>query len=93
MKKIVCGRDGKIYYARIKKDGRMSLKDRVEVSDDAVCAVVNLLSAYDVFEKEGNAGFDALQPDGSVLRLVLYDKSKCRIAPIDSAEEEENDGI
>ena len=40
MKKLVCGCFGNIYYATILKNGIMSDKDRVEVTDDALTSVL-----------------------------------------------------
>lgn len=40
MKKLVCGCFGNIYYTTILKNGIMSDKDRVEVTDDALTSVL-----------------------------------------------------
>lgn len=40
MKKIVCGCFGTIYYTEILKNGLMSDRNRVDVTDDAINAVI-----------------------------------------------------
>lgn len=52
MKKIVCGIFGTIYYATILKDGVMSDRGRVDVTEDAVQAVTqHILSSKGYEEK------------------------------------------
>ena len=57
MKKIVCGCFGNIYYATILKDGLMSDVNRVDVTDDAIDAVLQHIILMDKFDKEGFAGY------------------------------------
>lgn len=76
MKKLVCGCFGNIYYATILKDGLMSDRGRVEVTDDAVNAVIDHLAAMTRYEKEGVSGYDIPKIHGGELRLRLYDADK-----------------
>jgi len=83
MKKLVCGCFGTIYYATILKDGVMSGKDRIELTDDAIDAVFQHLISMDKFEKEKFAGYDILTKDkANEVRLCVYDKSKYELKPI-----------
>lgn len=76
MKKLVCGCFGNIYYATILKDGLMSDRGRVEVTDDAINAVIDHLAAMDTYEKNGVSGYDIPKKSGGELRLRLYDADK-----------------
>ena len=64
MKKLVTGCFGNIYYAKILKNGIMSDKDRVEVTDDALVAVLYHLTAQEESKKNGFFGY-------------TYDKKGC----------------
>lgn len=55
VKKIVCSCFGNIYYATILKDGLMSDVNRVDVTDDAIDAVLQHIISMDKFDKEGFA--------------------------------------
>ena len=76
MKKLVCGCFGNIYYATILKDGLMSDRGRVELTDDAINAVIDHLHSMELYEKEGYSGYDIPKKDGSEIRLRLYDADK-----------------
>lgn len=76
MKKLVCGCFGNIYYATILKDGLMSDRGRVEVTDDAINAVIDHLAAMDAYEKNSVSGYDIPKKDGGEIRLRLYDAEK-----------------
>lgn len=83
MKKLVCGCFGTIYYATILKDGWMSDKDRVDLTDEAIDAVFQHIISMDRFEKEGFAGYDIPGKDKTnEVRLCVYDKSKYELKPI-----------
>jgi len=77
MKKIVCGCFGNIYYATILKDGLMSDVNRVDVTDDAIDAVLQHIISMDKFDKEGFAGyvFRKTKTDGHIC-LCVFDKDK-----------------
>lgn len=88
MKKLVTGCFGTIYYATILKNGLMSDKDRVNVTDDAIDAVFQHLFKMKNFDKEGFAGYDIPQKNSdNKVRLCIYDKSKYKLVPIESEEE------
>lgn len=87
MKKIVCGEDEKIYYGTVKKNGGLS-KDRVEVTEDIVRAVIDHLLLSKKFSQENSAGYDVPLADGRVLYLGLFDTAKYKLTPINNAEEE-----
>ena len=52
MKKLVCGCFGTIYYATILKNGIMSDTNRVDVTDDAVNAVMTHLLVKEEYCKD-----------------------------------------
>lgn len=81
MKKLVCGCFGNIYYATILKNGYMSDKGRVDVTDDAVEAVLNHLVRIspDTWKEDGFAGYTIEADNGKEICLVAYDKSKCKL--------------
>ena len=79
MKKLVCGCFGNIYYATILKDGLMSDRGRVEVTDDAINAVIDHLHSMELYEKEGYSGYDIPKKDGGEIRLRLYDADKYKL--------------
>lgn len=79
MKKLVCGCFGNIYYATILKDGLMSDRGRVELTDDAINAVIDHLHSMELYEKEGYSGYDIPKKDGGEIRLRLYDADKYKL--------------
>jgi hypothetical protein len=76
VKKLVCGCFGNIYYATILKDGLMSDRGRIELTDDAINAVIDHLHFMELYEKEGYSGYDIPKKDGGEIRLRLYDAEK-----------------
>ena len=76
MKKLVWGCFGNIYYATILKDGLMSDRGRIELTDDAINAVIDHLHSMKLYEKEGCSGYDIPKKDGGEIRLRLYDADK-----------------
>lgn len=76
MKKIVCGCFGNIYYATILKDGLMSNVNRVDVTDDAIDAVLQHIISMDKYDKEGFAGYDISKKTGGDVCLCVFDKDK-----------------
>lgn len=83
MKKLVCGCFGHIYYATILKDGIMSPKGRVDVTDDAIDAVMNNIMTLDGFDKDSTAGYEVKAKDGRTFILSLYDKDKYKLVSKD----------
>ena len=76
MKKLVCGNFGTIYYATVLKDGLMSDKKRVDVTDDAIIAVVNHLMLQKEWDR-GFTGYEFSKKDNSgKITLCLYDNDK-----------------
>jgi len=84
MKKLVCGCFGNIYYATILKDGLMSDRGRVDVTDDAINAVIDHLHSMELYEKEGHSGYDIPKKDGGEIRLRLYDADKYKLVRKDN---------
>ena len=62
----------------------MSGTNRVDVTQDAVNAVMDHLSLQDKFHKEGWAGYKAQYGDKE-LSLKLYDTTKYKLVPIEKA--------
>lgn len=77
MKKIVCGCFGNIYYATILKEGLMSDVNRVDVTDDAIDAVLQHIISMEKFDKEGFAGYNyrKKKTDGDIC-LCVFDTDK-----------------
>ena len=83
MKKLVCGCLGNIYYATILKNGKMSDKNRIDVTDDALDCVVSHLWCDESYTKGGFSGYAIPSKDGTKeMALCLYDKSKYKIVEI-----------
>src|SRR5574344_1103415 len=77
MKKLVTGCFGNIYYATILKNGIMSDKDRVEVTDAALVSVLYHLTSMEGFEKKGYSGYTyPMRNSNKETTLCAYDKSK-----------------
>lgn len=82
MKKIVCGAFGTIYYAQILKNGLMSDKNRENVTDDALLAVLQHIMYMDEYSKrDGFSGYE-YKVGGSNINLVAYDKNKYKLVKI-----------
>lgn len=77
MKKIVCGIFGNIYYATILKNGIMSDRDRVDVTDEAIDAVFQHIVSMEKFDTKGFAGYiiPKKKSDGEVC-FCVFDTDK-----------------
>lgn len=77
MKKIVCSCLGTIYYATILKNGIMSDRDRVDVTDEAIDAVFQHIVSMEKFDTEGFAGYviPKKKSDGEVC-FCVFDADK-----------------
>ena len=78
MKKLVCGCFGTIYYATILKNGLMSAKDRVDVTDDAIAAVADHILSKDT-EHKGFSGYTFDKKNGGKVCLCMYDQDKYKL--------------
>ena len=85
MKKLVCGCFGNIYYATILSNGYMSDKGRVDVTDDAIDAVLQHLIAVgtETWREDSFAGYDITTKDDKQLTLCVYDKTKYKLVKRD----------
>lgn len=80
MKKLVCGCFGTIYYATILKNGLMSDANRVDVTDDALQAVINHIIMMQEYKKnDGFSGYTYNKKDGGKISLVVIDNDKYKI--------------
>ena len=87
MKKIVCGCFGTIYYAQILKNGLMSDSNRIDVTDDALRAVLDHIMLMSEYKgQNGFSGYEYRIGDRNV-NLVAYDKSKYKLV-----RKEDNNG-
>lgn len=73
MKKLVCGTFGTIYYARIRKNGLMSYTNRVDVTDDAIKAVLIHLMSQTEYHKDGYFGY---QYDDASASIIAFDPKR-----------------
>lgn len=79
MKKIVCGCFGTIYYAQILKNGLMSDSNRIDVTDDALRAVLDHIMTMDEYkERDGFSGYE-YRVGGNNVNLVVYDNTKYKL--------------
>lgn len=80
MKKLVCGCFGTIYYAKILKNGLMSDVDRVDVTDDAITAVIDhIMSMKEYKENDGFSGYDYNKLNGGQIEIAVFDKDKYKL--------------
>lgn len=92
IRKIVCGCFGTIYDANICKDGKMSLRNRRNVTDECIQAVVDHIATLEDFEKHQNAGYLFEQKNKNRrYSLMLFDDEKYKLVPIcdDKGEDKE----
>ncbi len=78
MKKIVCGCFGTIYYAQILKNGLMSDINRIDVTDDALRAVLDHIMTMDEYKGDGFSGYE-YRVGGNNVNLVAYDNTKYKL--------------
>ena len=77
MKQLVCNVLGEIYYAAVKKDGKMSEKDRVLLTQDVLnCSVIHMMMMDEYKKNDGFAGYSYGLTDGGKATLAVYDESK-----------------
>lgn len=82
MKKLVCGCFGTIYYAQILKNGLMSSSNRVDVTDDAIYAVLQHCMSEPDYMKRGFFGYE--YKVGNVpVNIIAYDKRKWKLVKKD----------
>ncbi len=85
MKRIVCGCFGTIYYAQILKNGLMSDSNRIDVTDDALRAVLDHIMIMDEYkERDGFSGYE-YRVGGNNVNLVAYDNAKYKLVRRDDA--------
>lgn len=76
MKKLVCGIFGTIYYAQILKNGLMSSTNRVDVTDDAIQAVLMHLTSQTEYHKESHFGYEFKLASGEKVRMIAYNPER-----------------
>ena len=86
MKRVVCGIFGTIYYATILKDGVMSDRGRVDVTEDAIQAVAQHIISSKGYEEKGYSGY-CYSVDGKPVNLIAYDASRYKLELIESLGE------
>ena len=74
-KQLVCGCFGTIYWAKILKDGLMSSSGRIDVTDDALNAVIQHLMSQPEWSR-GFAGYEYNKKDGGKITLAIIDNDK-----------------
>ena len=80
MKNLVCNINGEIYYANVKKDGKMSEKDRVNLTKEApFCTAIHLMMSDEYKKNDGFSGYTYETTDGGKVTLAAYDESKFMI--------------
>lgn len=87
MKKLVCGIFGTIYYAQILKNGLMSHTNRVDVTDDAIQAVLMHLTARTEYHKKGHFGYEYGLVTGEKVCMIAYDPKRYVLAEWEGAKE------
>ena len=84
MKKVVCGCFGTIYYATILKNGLMS-DNRVDITDDAIFAVLQHLTCEKGYEENGFYGYE-FKNNGVPINLIAYDRNKYKLVKRENGE-------
>lgn len=88
MKKLICNDQGDIFYATIKKDGKMSEKDRVKLTKDApICTVLHLMMSEEWKKNDGFSGYTYETVNGGKVTLAAFDESKYLIVRRPDAED------
>jgi hypothetical protein len=89
MKKLVCGMNGEIYYGNVLKNGTVSPKNRINMTDEAVNAVGQHMVLYNnKYMEEGVFGYKIrLENRDEDALLLLFDEDKFKIVPIHEESE------
>lgn len=88
MKKLICNDQGDIFYATIKKDGKMSDKDSVNLTKDAhICTVIHLMMSDEWKNNDGFSGYTYETVTGGKVTLAAFDESKYLIVRRPDAED------
>ncbi len=88
MKRLICNDQGDIFYATIKKDGKMSEKDRVKLTKDAtICTVIHLMMSEEWKKNDGFSGYTYETVAGGKVTLAAFDESKYLIVRRPDAED------
>lgn len=94
MKKLVCGCFGTIYYAEILKNGLMSDSNRVDVTNDAIDAVLqHIVGMKEYKQNDGFSGYEYKKADGGLITIAVYDKSKYKLVKRDDAKVENHSAL
>ena len=92
MKSIVCDTLGNIFYATLKKDGKISEKDRVNVTEASLKAVANHIMNLPPYMETGYCGYKFKTKDGGEIILSVIDTAQYDVVRKDdgnTAEEEQ----
>ena len=81
-KHVVCGVFGTIYYANILKDGMMSDRGRVDITDEAIRAVTQHMMETDDYDDSGNVTYTFPLKNGGKVCLATYDPRLFDLTPI-----------
>ena len=92
MKKVVCGCFGTIYYAQILKNGLMSSDNRIDITDDALSAVLDHIMQMDGYkENDGFCGYDYKTINNGTVCLAGFDKSKWKLVRREDGDQNKED--
>ncbi len=91
MKKIACVEPGIIVHGTLLKNGDISEKDRRDVTQECIIAMMQHLSCFEAFSVDGVSGYEwsKSNDDNSKVQLVLFDTSKYMLVPNRSGIDEE----
>ena len=91
MKKIVCGCLGTIFYATINpKTQTMRDSGRIDVTNDAITAVLDHIQTMPNYDKRGYAGYAWAKKDNSGnIKMIVYDDTKYKLIPIEQQPSEQ----
>lgn len=91
MKTVVCVEPGIIVAGNVLKNGKLSEKGQVDVTQACVIAMMQHISCLEAFQKEGIAGYSWNKTDGEgQYQLILYDTEKFSLVPNEINELLEN---
>ena len=83
MKTIACVDPGIIVQGTLLKSGKISEKDRKDVTNDCVVATMQHISCMKDFVEIGAAGYEWTKKDtGSKIQLLLIDNDKYTVSEV-----------
>lgn len=90
VKTIACVPPGTIVEGTALKSGKISEKDRKDVTKECIIAMMQHISCIKQFQEEGVAGYAWDKEGGGKVQLILYDTDKYTLVPNETENDEES---